>query len=154
VEGYRASGATAPLGAIIMGCTHYPFVIGAFKETLETLRADPKYAKLIAADLQFVDPAIYTAIACYRALKEDGILRGSEVRGQRSEGGVRRAKRVQSFISVGKAGPLSREVKYGRELGCEDLGTKIVPMTSATMTPEALERLGKLLPLTHRALTD
>ena len=143
IEGYRARGGKAPMKAIIMGCTHYPFVLDTFKTTLAALKADPAYASLIADDLLFVDPAVYTAEACVAALKADGLLRTAP----RQKG-----RRLRSFISIGKEGPLSDAVKYGRDTLSPDIGTRVVPMTDETMSRDALDRLGKLLPLTKAAL--
>ena len=136
VEGYRARGGKVPMRAVILGCTHYPFVLSVFKETLQTLRADPKYRGLIADDLVFVDPAVYTAIQCFRSLKKDGILN--------SKGAS--SPRVKAFMSVGRYGPLSHAVKYGRSVGQQDIGTVIVPMTDKTMSADAVKRLRALLP--------
>ena len=136
VESYRARGGKVPMRAVILGCTHYPFVLSVFKETLQTLRADPKYRSLIADDLVFVDPAVYTAIQCFRALKADKLL-------NRKGAGT---PRVKAFMSVGRYGPLTHAIKYGRSVGQQDIGTVIVPMTDKTMSADAVKRLRALLP--------
>ena len=142
VESYRARGGKAPIRAVILGCTHYPFVLSVFKETLEELRRDPAYRGLLADDLVFVDPAVYTAIQCFSALKKDGLLNAG--------GGAE--DRVKAFMSVGKNGPLSYAEKYGRSVGQADIGTMIVPMTRKTMTPESVKRLAELLPASAAAI--
>ena len=142
VEAHRARGGKAPIRAVILGCTHYPFVLSVFREALATLRTDPKYRDLLADDLVFVDPAVYTAIQCFRALKEDGLLNRKAAE----------APRVKSFISVGRHGPLSHAIKYGRAVGQKDIGTVIVPMTEKTMSPEAVGRLRALLPASAREI--
>ena len=142
VESYRSSGGKSPLRAVILGCTHYPFVLSVFKETLGELRRDPKYSALIADDLIFVDPAVYTAVQCYRSLRADGIL---NAKGPGSP-------RVKSFMSVGRNGPLPMEVKYGRNAGQKDIGTVIVPMDTNTMSPDAVRRLADLLPASSREI--
>ena len=136
VEGYRARGGKAPMRAVILGCTHYPFVLSVFQETLAALRADPKYSGLLAPDLVFVDPAVYTAIQCFRALKADKLLN--------RKGAA--TPRVKAFMSVGRNGPLSHAIKYGRSVGQLDIGTKIVPMTDQTMSADAVKCLRALLP--------
>jgi glutamate racemase len=142
VESYRTRGGKAPIRAVILGCTHYPFVLSVFKETLAELRKDPRYCALLADDLVFVDPAVYTAVQCYRSLKKDGILNG---KGPGSP-------RVRAFMSVGRDGPLSMEVKYGRPLGLKDIGTEIVPMTRKTMSADSVKRLFELLPASSREI--
>ena len=49
-------------------------------------------------------------------------------------------------MSVGRNGPLSHAIKYGRSVGQIDIGTKIVPMTDQTMSTDAVKRLRALLP--------
>ena len=144
VEGYRARGGRAPLKALILGCTHYPFVLDVFKATLAELKAKPEYAGLIADDLAFVDPAVYTALACYESLKQDGLLKPADA--------ARSGARVRSFMSVGKNGPLPDSVKYGRACGCGDLGTKIVPMTRETLAPAVIDGIRKSFPTCAREL--
>lgn len=140
VESYRASGRGAPLRAFILGCTHYPFVLPVLKSTLESLRKDSVYRMIISEDAVFVDPAVYTAIQCYRALKGDGILNGGEPEG----------RHVKAFVSVGRNGPLSHAEKYGRQTGMKDIGTDIVPMTGKTMSSESAKRLAALVPNSFR----
>ena len=142
VESYRLRGGKSPLRAVVLGCTHYPFVLSVFKAALEDLRRDSKYSALLAEDLIFVDPAVYTAVQCYRSLRADGIL---NVKGPVSP-------RVKSFMSVGREGPLSMEVKYGRKTGLKDIGTVIVPMDAKTMSPDAVRRLVDLLPASSREI--
>jgi glutamate racemase len=142
VESYRARGCKAPMRAFILGCTHYPFVLPALKSTLESLRSDSRYREIIAPDAVFVDPAVYTAIQCYRALKRDGML--NEGRDE--------DRRVSAFLSVGRNGPLSHAEKYGRNTGMEDIGTDIVPMTRETMSAESAKRLSALVPNSFRQI--
>ena len=142
VESYRSRGGKSPIRAVILGCTHYPFVLSVFRETLDGLRRDSKYAALLADDLVFVDPAVYTAVQCYRSLRSDGMLnaKGTAV------------PRVKSFMSVGRDGPLPMDVKYGRNVGQKDIGTKIVPMDAKTMSADAVKRLAELLPVSSREM--
>ena len=142
VESYRSRGGKAPIRAVILGCTHYPFVLSVFRETLAEMRKDSRYSALLADDLVFVDPAVYTAVQCYCSLRKDGIL-------NRNGPGN---PRVRSFMSVGRDGPLSMEVKYGRPLGLKDIGTEIVPMTRKTMSSDAVSRLFELLPISSREI--
>lgn len=142
VESYRVRGGKAPMRAVIMGCTHYPFVLRAFREELSRLRADPLYAGILAEDLKFVDPAAYTAVQCYRSMRRDGLL---------NAGGCARP-RVKPYLSVGRNGPLSPEVKYGRATGLADIGTVIVPMSRDSMSAESVGRLAELLPACAREI--
>ena len=145
VDSYRVRGGKAPICALILGCTHYPYVLGTFHQTFLRLKMDPKYAPLIANDLKFIDPAHYTAIACYRALRGNQLL---------SEDGPTRKgeRRVNAFISAGKNGPLADAVKYGRAYGKDDLGTKIVPLTREVLAPDVAAGIRKSFPTCYREL--
>ena len=145
VDSYRVRGGKAPICALILGCTHYPYVLGTFHQTFLRLKMDPKYAPLIANDLKFIDPAHYTAIACYRALRGNQLL---------SEDGPTRKgeRRVNAFISAGKNGPLADAVKYGRTYGKDDLGTKIVPLTREVLAPDVAAGIRKSFPTCYREL--
>ena len=142
VDSYLARGGKAPLRAFILGCTHYPFVLPTLKSTLKALRADPRYRRMIAADAVFVDPAVYTAIQCYRTLKDDGLLNE----------GKDADRRVSAFLSVGRNGPLSHDEKFGRNVGMADIGTDIVPMTKDNMSAESAKRLSALVPNSFRQI--
>ena len=142
VESYRLRGGKVPVRAVILGCTHYPFVLPVFEAALSELRKDARYRALLAEDLVFVDPAVYTAVQCYRSLKEDGVLSVRK--------GAPGTPRVKAFMSVGRNGPLPESVKYGRPEGLEDIGTDIVPMTEKTMSEQAVKRLHELLPVSAR----
>lgn len=145
VEKYRGGGGKAPIRALILGCTHYPFVMDTIRKTMDGLRRMPEYAGLIAADIKYVDPAVYTAVACYRSLCKDGLLNmcdpGTEKRG-----------RVQTFFSVGKDGPLPDSVKYGRDCGSGDIGTIIVPVSKAGLSRNTLQGIRKSFPACYAAI--
>ena len=142
VAQYRKSGSAAPFKAVILGCTHYPFLMA----TLEKTRAE------LGMDFVFIDPAVDTAEECYRTLKAEGRL---------AESGPA-ATKVDVFVSVPSAalpaecraadGTLARDYKYGRDAGKDEVTTKFVPLANGTVDPVSLSRLVKLLPLTRAAL--
>lgn len=114
LEQHRAAATGAPLKAVILGCTHFPFVLDALQKA--------------APGVTFVDPALATADACYRDLRDRGLL-------------AHGVHRLDAFLSVanpaletkhltpGKA--LTRATKYGRSCGDATLWTKQVPYTRA-----------------------
>ena len=148
VARHRATGSSIPIRAVILGCTHYPFVLGALNRTLAELRA--KDAP-IAADFRFVDPAFYTAAECHRLLREAGRL---------SEAAAPAPS--MAFLSVANPelpperltpdGQLTRAFKYGRETGRAEITTKPVPFTRAGFGDATFQNIGRLLPRTARLL--
>ena len=118
VENYRALLArhaaqkdAGALEAVILGCTHYPFVLGSLKKE--------------APDMDFVDPALATAEACYLRLRERKML---------SDAG---SMSLKAYISVPSphldrrhldgSGNLTRELKYGRDPGESAVWTVVKP---------------------------
>ena len=148
VKQHRDSGATVPIKAVILGCTHYPFVLDALNRTVAELRT--KGAPL-ADDFRFVDPAFYTAAECHRLLREAGRL---SVTTQR--------EKSMAFLSVANPelpaecltadGQLTRAFKYGRSVGSDAITTKPVPFTRARFGDAVFRNIGRLLPRTAALL--
>jgi len=148
VARHRATGSSIPIRAIILGCTHYPFVLGTLKRTLAELRVK---GAPISSDFRFVDPAFYTAAECQRLLRETGRLSTAETPAP-----------SMAFLSVANPelpaerltpdGQLTRAFKYGREIGQAEITTKPVPFTRAGFGDATFRNIGRLLPRTARLL--
>ncbi len=149
VERHRASAPSVPVKAVILGCTHFPFVQDTLNRTVAELRA--KGAPL-AADFRFVDPAFYTAAECHRLLRETGRLSTAAKPG---------ASMV--FLSVADPrlppdcltpdGQLTRAFKYGRNTGSSAVTTKPVPFTRERFGDDVFRNVGRLLPRTAALLS-
>lgn len=158
IEKHRLSGSSVPMKAIILGCTHYPFLLETLQKTLGELRemvdADGSYPyrDLIAEDLVFIDPAVYTAEECYRTLQEDGNLAPKGT-----------AREVAAYISVpapglpaevlNPDGSLTYDFKYGREPGTEDITTVQEPFSRTNVSENNLARLQKLVPVSYSLIS-
>lgn len=136
---HQAKAPHLPLKAIILGCTHFPFV-------LNELRAvTPK-------GVVFVDPAVYTAVECRQALVEQGRVSADKT-----------ATDVATYISVaapgldaskldGKGG-LARAWKYGRDDPFADRSTVPVPLAEATKgEPMRFIPFGHMIPRVREQL--
>ena len=156
VERHRASGSTAPIRAIILGCTHYPFLLETLKQTVEELRTYKSegsfpYRNLLADDIIFVDPAVYTAIECYNTLRADDNL-AHRITPQKVEGYISVPSENLDDKYLTEDGHLTYEFKYGRESGTEDVTTKQVPFSKENIDSNNLERIKKLLPYTYELI--
>lgn len=152
LEKARRSAVRRPIQAIILGCTHYPFLQTTLTQHLQELRhytdstGNHPYASLIADDCCFIDPAQRTAYECYRTLRDQHRLNP-----QQKEG------RLQPFISRPSPllpescrdaeGNLTYAFKYGREVGTDELTTVIVPFSPRSIRQDHLDRIARLLPL-------
>lgn len=149
LEQLRAKGRPAPLKAIVLGCTHFPYLTDLMRDYLRELRARPEYRDLIAPDLQLIDPAVYTAREAYRVLREQKRLAG---KGDMS---------VEAYISVpdadlpadkiGKDGRLTYAFRYSRNVG-DPRGTKEVPFSSANIDAETQGRLREKMPVSFERI--
>ena len=141
---------------IILGCTHYPFLLDTLVKAVEELRAYSVngkriYNDVLAEDLAFIDPAVFTAIECYQALREEKNLALRTVDGK-----------VDAYISVpayglapealDENGNLSYNFKYGREYGTEDMTTVFVPISRRYVSKENLNRLEALVPYSYNEI--
>ncbi len=158
LEKVRNSKEQAPLKSVILGCTHYPFLLDTLKACLAELKAYKKngmsmYSHLIADDFQFIDPAVFTAIECCKSLREDKLMALRTRRGN-----------VDAFISVPyfRVGPenleadggLTHDFKYGRFTGTEEITTVPVPFSRENLNPDNLKRIQNLVPYTYEKIKE
>ncbi len=157
-EKLRQTKEQAPLKSIILGCTHYPFLLDTLKQTLQELKEYKKngmyvYAPLISDDFKFIDPAVFTAIECCKALREDKLM------ALRTRNGNVEAYISVPYYKVGsknleKDGGLTREFKYGRFPGTEEITTVPVPFSKDNLNPDNLKRIQKLVPYTYEKIKE
>ena len=157
LEKHKASGAQVPLKHIILGCTHYPFLLNTLNAAIEELRhyrdSDGKlvYEGLIHPEFEFIDPAVFTALECYQALRDDKNLALNTTEGN-----------FEGYISVPAAGlpaecldsdgNLSYNFKYGREFGTEDITTVFVPFSHSNLDEQTLGRIENMLPASYKKI--
>lgn len=152
IERHRLRNGNLPLRNIILGCTHYPFLLDTLKKVIDELRVYEKngvriYEKVLPAEMEFIDPSVYTAKEVYTKLREQGILAAAPA-----------ADRLNAYISIpasgldpknlDKEGNLTYDFKYGREAGNEEQSVDIVPFSIKNINPYNLQRIRERLPLT------
>lgn len=143
-----AAGSKVPLRAVILGCTHYPFVLKALDRAVADARAK---GVDLPEDFRFIDPAVYTAAECYRLLKETGRLaRTTHPAPSRAYLSVANPDQPAAHLTAD--GQLTRAFKYGRELGSTEITTKPVPFTRANFDASVFRNVARLLPRTAALL--
>ena len=154
LEKHKASGAKVPLKHVILGCTHYPFLLNTLNETIEELKnfrdKDGKlvYEGLIHPEFEFIDPAVFTALECYEALREDNNLALNTVDGA-FEGYISVPAYGLPADCLDADGNLSYNFKYGREHATEDITTVFVPFSRRYLDEETLTRIENMLPASY-----
>lgn len=133
IEKHRMDGNKNPLKGVILGSPIFSHIADSLKMVINDLLNFKKegvyiYKNIIDENFTFYDPVTSTTRECYR------ILRESDELSMRLERSV-----VTSFISVpihglsleqmDEFGNLSDKFKYGREVGSDNLTTKIVPFS-------------------------
>lgn len=158
VEKHRRSGSKTPLTHIILGCTHYPYHLEVLEETVDFLRNYKRdgiyvYRNVISKEFKFIDPAQYTAMECYSLLRQEKELALRPEKGN-----------LLPFISIpayglaleklDKNGDLSYDFKYGREVGTEDVTTKVVPFSSRYIDQSTIDRMSRLVPESYEMFKE
>ena len=157
LEKHKASGAKVPLKHIILGCTHYPFLLNTLNEAVEELRnyrdADGRlvYEGLIHPEFEFIDPAVFTALECYRTLREDKNLALNTTEGA-FEGYISVPAYGLPAECLDADGNLSYNFKYGREHATEDVTTVFVPFSRRYLDEQTLGRIESMLPLSYNKI--
>ena len=157
LEKHKASGAQVPLKYIILGCTHYPFLLNTLTEAIEELRnyrdSEGKlvYEGLIASDLEFIDPAVFTALECYRTLREAGNLSSDTTEGK-FEGYISVPAQDLPAGSLDSDGNLTYDFKYGRVEGTENVTTVVVPFSKSNIDEPTLKRIESMLPASYNKM--
>jgi len=156
LERHRQSGKGTPIRAIILGCTHYPFYLETLNETLAELkdyREDGRYPyrDLIADEITFIDPAVYTAIECYNTLRQDGNL-AYRISPTKVEAYISVPSNLLEDTCLTREGMLTHEYKYGRKPGTEDQTTKQVPFSLQNLDRNNLQRIEERLPYSYELI--
>ena len=157
LEKHKASGAQIPLKHIILGCTHYPFLLDTLNAAIEELRnyrdKDGKlvYEGLIHPDFEFIDPAVFTALECYQTLRADENLALNTTEGA-FEGYISVPASGLPAECLDQDGNLSYNFKYGREHATEDVTTVFVPFSRNYLDEQTLGRIEAMLPLSYNKI--
>lgn len=156
LEKIRKSNNPLPLKAIVLGCTHYPYLTRDINEVLDELYNYKKngtyvYREFMAENIAIVDPAINMAEELYVYLKEKKLFNPS--------GNI---KNSEFFISVPNItngnidaddnGRFSYDYKYGRTEGEIQEYVKIVPFSKDNISEETLERFKYAIPETYKLI--
>jgi len=148
VRQQSAVGTKAPLRAVILGCTHYPFVLNALEQTRAGLQAN---GVAFSSDFRFVDPAVYTAEECYEILKKTERL-SKAAKPEASGAYLSVANPALPSEKLDAAGGLTRAFKYGRNVGDKEITTKPIPFVRGNFPDSVFENVGRLLPRTAAML--
>jgi glutamate racemase len=156
IEKHRANNNGCKLKNIILGCTHYPFLIDTLMEVVKELRSYQEngikiYDQILSDDLVFIDPAIYTAKEVYTILTKTNIF---NIRSQSTslEAFISTPARSLKPENLDKNGNLSFNFKYGRDIDSEIQTVEVVPFSKSNINPYNLQRIKERLPLSYQLI--
>lgn len=162
LEKLRSEPAPQPLVAIVLGCTHYPYVAQAFHDKLRQLysyRENGRYVyrSLLAPDVGCIDPAQHVARRLYAVLAASSKRReagDAQPQATRGEFYITVPNRDHPGVQLASHGGFTQDYKYSRTrtLGVEDV--HIVPLTPQLLPPDLARRLERRLPECWRLLRD
>jgi glutamate racemase len=140
----------APLSALILGCTHYPFYREAIRRRLRWLRDYREggryiYRELMAPEVALVDPARGAARELYGHLVKAKLLGSSRLDRSAFYISVPNRDNPRVLLEPG-SGELRFRYKYGRRAGEIQEYVKRVPFSRDTLSREAIERIRRGTP--------
>ncbi len=155
LEQVRKAKVCHPLKVIILGCTHYPFYLNAFKARLAYLynyqeQGDYLYRPYMAETIHLVDPAVRTAWELYEYLRTEQLFNA----GDQSAGEfyLSVANRDNPEVQCDETGNFTWGYKYGRRAGAIQEYVKNVPFSQASLSIEIHDRLKKTIPATFELI--
>lgn len=150
VEKIKEEGHGIPLKAIILGCTHYPYVSGIINQVLKELKETETYSPVLSNSIYLVDPAVNTAKEVYKYLLEQELFNTPD---------KQRIETSRFFISVPNTfdpdiktendGRFTYEYQYRtRNINQLEDFTLIVPFSKGLLSNEQFDMIRTRLPYT------
>ncbi len=151
METIKNSGTKNKLKAVILGCTHFPYLLKEFKNTFNELynykdkKGNYVYREFMVENIKLIDPSINTAKELYEYLEAEklfnqkGDLRTSEFY-------ISVANKDNSNNKIDNVGRFPYEYKYGRNAGEIQEYVKVVPFSRNNISDDILNRFKDQIP--------
>lgn len=158
MEQIRKSENAPPLKVLVLGCTHYPYLISEIYQVIDELKmytdknGNLPYKSLISDDLYILDPAEYVAKELYEALKDQELMRNSGDVYQESEFYISMPNLSNPNVVIDTLGRFTYDYKYGRTEGEVQEYVKIVPFDKQNVSQETWTRVSEMIPETYKAI--
>lgn len=141
-----------PLKTIILGCTHYPYLLNDINKKLDDLYSYKKdgkyyYRDVMSKDIQLINPAENVAIELHTYLNGSRLFSASNTV-KDSEFYISVPNKDNKSIVTDEHGRFTHEYKYGRNANDIQEYVKVVPFSKHNVQKEVLKRLESLIPNT------
>ncbi len=157
LEKIRLSREASPLKALLLGCTHYPYLTTEIRKVLDELYnyrdgGHYIYRDMMSPDIKLIDPAQNVARELHSFLKEHKSFNsGGDMLA--SEFYISVPNISNPNVQTDSAGRFTYEYKYGRVTGELQEYVKVVPFSKETISGETLARLKEQIPTTYNIIT-
>lgn len=157
MENIRKTPGAQPLKAILLGCTHYPYLTTEISTVLDELYnyqrdGEYLYRPFMVKNIELIDPAVNVAEELYVYLKEKNLLNKQSQRST-SEFYITVPNRDNPEVITDSLNYFPYDYKYGRNAGNIQEYVKVVPFSKNNISPETIERLRKGIPTTFTLIT-
>lgn len=156
MEKIRNTPDAQPLKALMLGCTHYPYLMDDITRILGDLydyQRDGKYIyrDLMVENVRLIDPAVYVAKELYQALSARDLL-NTEGDISNSEFYISVPNLDNDHVVVDDAKRFTYDYKYGRNAGEIQQYVKVVPFDNNNIPQDIVERFKSSIPETFRLI--
>ena len=155
----RKSNTTNQLKSIILGCTHYPYLIDEINVVLNELynykseEGEYLYRRFMVKNIQLIDPAVNTAKELYDYLNKKSLFNpNGNIKD--SEFYISVANNENKNNIIDKEGRFPYNYKYGRNVGEIQEYVKVVPFSRNNISDDILTRFQKQIPYVYQLMQN
>lgn len=160
LEKMRKTKDIQPLKALILGCTHYPYLIKEINQVLEEIKTyrnkdgQEVYRHLISDEVQIIDPSIYVAQELYEALYQQQLFNANGDMLHQSEFYISVPNIHNKQTIMDEQGRFTYDYKYGRMANEIQEYVKVVPFDNSNVSKETLLRFKNMIPNTYQLIRN
>lgn len=152
MEELRKKEDAQPLKALVLGCTHYPYLIEEIKTVFAELYDYKQnnqyiYRDLMVEDIHIIDPSENVAVELHAYLSENNLLNtGGDMAD--SEFYISVPNPNNADVLLDDEGQFTYDYKYGRRAGEVQEYVRVVPFSTGNIPQETILRLKSTIPET------
>jgi len=161
MEQMRRTPDAQPLKALILGCTHYPYLVKEIDTVFAELRnykdrsGNYVYRHLIDDNIHIIDPSEYVAKELYESLAARNLFSDkAHNMWEQSEFYISVPNVTNKHVVLDETGRFTYDYKYGRHVGEIQEYIKNVPFDRDNISEETLSRFKKLIPNTFKLMEN
>lgn len=143
-----------PLKAIILGCTHYPFVEHEINQVLAELKSTGRYEEVLNGEVVLIDPAKNTAIELYKLLSSTNLLNSNRSPAAKDLFFTSVPNTFNPKTKIDENGAFTYEYQYlSRNANDPGRSTLIVPFSEKVISKDQMKQIEEKYPKTFALIT-